>query len=346
MPWGVDFVATVQQQLKAAGFDHFGLTALEKPISMDFYRTWIEAGHHGSMDYLAEHLEMKADPKKLAPRALSAIAIAKPYYPHPYPSAQQNKASSLRTALYAQGDDYHFKFKNELEKIAGVLRVKYPDEEFLCFTDSGPILERDLAYRAGLGWVGKNTCLIHPEKGSLFFIGQILTSLPAQNAVEPIKDFCGSCDRCIRACPTGAIIEPRKLDATKCIAYWTIEAPGPAPEALKPKIGDWFFGCDICQTVCPWNEKAYGRDLLRSLSAEQPAPAVEDLRWVLSSSNKTLQKAFFRTPVYRARPRGLKRNALQIVGNLKMSELKGEVERHLDDPHLSAIARWALAQLP
>lgn len=344
MPWTVDFVATVQQQLEAAGFDHYGFTALEKPLSMDFYRAWIAAGHHGTMDYLAEHLEMKAEPKTLAPRALGAIAIAKPYFPHPYPGAPR-KASSLRTALYAQGDDYHFKFKNELEKIAGFLREKYVGEEFLCFTDSGPILERDLAYRAGLGWVGKNTCLIHPEKGSLFFLGQILTSLPVVASAEPVKDFCGSCDRCIRACPTGAIIEPRKLDATKCIAYWTIEAPGPAPEPLRAKVGDWFFGCDICQTVCPWNEKAFGKDLLRSLSAEQSTPAIEDLRWVLSSSNKTLQKAFFRTPVYRARPRGLKRNALQITGNLKLKELRSEVERHLDDPHLSTIARWALAQL-
>jgi epoxyqueuosine reductase len=187
--------------------------------------------------------------------------------------------------------------------------------------------------------------LIHPQKGSLFFIGQILTSLDLGNAAEPVKDFCGTCDRCLRACPTQALIEPRKLDANKCIAYWTIEAPAPAPPELRAKFGDWFFGCDICQTVCPWNEKTHGRDLLRSLSAEQKPPALEDLRWILGSSNKSLEKAFRGSPISRARPRGLKRNALQLIGTLKIAELRTEAEAHLDDPHLGEIASWALAQL-
>lgn len=344
MPGWVDFVAIVQDQIEAAGFNHYGWAELEKPLSMDIYRAWIDEGRHGSMQYLADHAEMKADPRKLSPRAVSALVLAKPYFPHPY--ANENTLPSLRTALYAQGEDYHFHFKAELEKIADVLREKYREHEFLCFTDSGPILERDLAYRAGLGWVGKNTCLIHPEKGSLFFLGQILTSLSLAAPQTKIKDFCGTCDRCIRACPTGAIIEPRKLDATKCIAYWTIEAPKAAPEAMRAKMGDWFFGCDICQTVCPWNEKAHGKDLLRSLAGHQENPAAEDLRWVLNSSNKAIEKVFHRSPVSRARPRGLKRNAIQLAGLFKITELRPEVERYLDDPHLSEIASWALAQLP
>lgn len=333
----------IKEQIEASGFEQFGFATLEKPLSMEIYRAWIADGHHGSMHYLAEHVDLKADPRRLSSRAVSAIVVAKCYLPHPY--KLDSPAPSLRTALYAQGEDYHWKFKNELERVAKNLRQRFPDEEFLCFTDSAPILERDLAYRAGLGWVGKNTCLIDPEKGSLFFLGQILTSLSLTANTKPVKDFCGTCDRCIRACPTAALIEPRKLDATKCISYWTIEAAENAPSELRAKLGDWFFGCDICQTVCPWNEKAHGRDLLSSLSNQAPPPALEDLRWILTSSNKALEKAFRKSPVIRARARGLKRNALQIVGNLKITDLRPEVERQSADPYLGEIARWALAQL-
>ncbi len=340
----VDFAAIVKNEMDASSFSHYGLTPLEKPLSMDVYREWIAEGHHGSMQYLADHADIKAEPRRLAPRAVSALVVAKSYFPHPY-STEESRIPSLRTALYAQGEDYHFRFKAELEAVAEKLRARFTEDEFLCFTDSAPILERDLAYRAGLGWIGKNTCLIHPDKGSLFFIGQILTSRSTTQENTPIKDFCGTCDRCIRACPTGAIVEPRKLVATKCIAYWTIEAPTAAPVGLRTKFGDWFFGCDICQTVCPWNEKAYGKDLLRSLSREQAPPDSEDLKWILNSSNNELARAFQRSPLIRARARGLKRNAIQIIGQLKILDLRPEVESHLDDPHLGEIASWALTQL-
>ena len=162
------------------------------------------------------------------------------------------------------------------------MRKEFVNQQFLCFTDSAPVLERDLAFRAGLGWIGKNTCVIHPQHGSLFFLGEILTSLQLHSETPQMADFCGTCDRCIQACPTQAL-SVRKLEASKCISYWTIEARMDAPEALRPKFGDWFFGCDICQTVCPWNEKAFG---LSKKPITQPSPAemIPDLRWILTTS--------------------------------------------------------------
>lgn len=338
----MDFVSQLEMHVRAHGWSHFGFSDLERPLSMDIYRAWIAEGLHGSMHYLADHADIKENPRQLSPRARAAIVIAQPYQPHPYGS---NPVSGLRTALYAQGEDYHLHFRDALQKLASDLKANFPEEEFLCFTDSAPILERDLAYRAGLGWVGKNTCLIDPQRGSLFFIGQIFTSLKLNRGL-PVKDFCGTCDRCIRACPTQAIEEPRKLNANKCIAYWTIEATQDAPESLKKHFGNWFFGCDICQTVCPWNEKAHGKDLLRSLTENQNRPSIEDLRWILKSSNKVLTKSLLKSPLLRARPRGLKRSALRLIGTYQLFELRREVEAYKDDPYLSEIACWALSQLP
>jgi epoxyqueuosine reductase len=338
------FVSSIEQTIRDAGFNHFGMAPLEKPISMDIYRAWLEAGHHADMEYLSDHADIKENPQKLAPRARSALVIAKSYGQHPYPLNTFPKA--LRTALYAKGEDYHIHFRNELERTADVLRTQFPNEEFLCFTDSAPILERDLAYRAGLGWFGKNTCLINTEHGSLFFLGQILTSLKVE-AREPVSDHCGTCDRCIQACPTQALT-PKKLDANKCISFWTIESKGDAPAELRTKFGDWFFGCDICQTVCPWNEKVFGRETMQTLVSspeESPAELVEDLRWVLRSSNREIQRQLKDSAVSRARPYGLKRNALVVIANKRLTDLRVDVEALSNQDRFKDLATWCLSQL-
>jgi epoxyqueuosine reductase len=299
------------------------------------------------MAYLQTHAEQKERPELLVPRARSALVIAQAYFPHPYPEGAALAGS--RTALYSKGEDYHFRFKEDLEKVAAALRMDYPSEEFLCFTDSAPILERDLAYRAGLGWVGKNTCLIHPKKGSLFFLGQILTSLAAgeEAPAPPVADACGSCDRCLRACPTGALESPRWLNAGKCISYWTIEAREPAPESLRPKLQDWLFGCDICQTVCPWNEKSFGKETMQALTAPKMDRELllADLRWILESSGRELGRKLARSPLLRARPAGLKRNALIVIGNQKLEEMREHVEAAARIPALKKVADWTLLQL-
>jgi epoxyqueuosine reductase len=340
------FVSTVEQILRQQGIEHFGFAELSRPLSFDFYRQWLTDGQHADMNYLVQHADLKEQPRQLAPRAHSAIVVAMPYVPHPY--SVPTKVDRLKVAAYAQGEDYHRRFLAQLRDCAQLLSQEFKSEEFLCFTDSGPILERDLAYRAGLGWFGKNTCLLNQQRGSYFFLGEIITSLPLQGPEHLAPDLCGTCDRCIQACPTGALEQPRRLNANKCIAYWTIEARGNAPEPLRHSIEDWFFGCDICQSVCPWNEKHHGKELLQNLAhtSSDAAMLEADLRWVLTSSHREIERQLGHTPLIRARPLGLKRNACVVIGNRKIQALKGEVEQLLTQPKLKEVATWCLKQLP
>lgn len=343
----MDFVSSITAVMQRHGLDHFGFAALERPLSMDVYRAWLEDGYHAGMEYLADHAALKERPQTFAPRAHSAIVVTQSYAEHPYPSVTFPKA--LRTSLYSRGEDYHVHFRRHLEAVATELRAAFIGEEFLCFTDSAPILERDLAYRAGLGWFGKNTCLIDKKQGSLFFIGEILTSLELHSTAGVVPDHCGTCDRCIQACPTGAIEEPRRLNANKCLSYWNIEAREAAPENVRKKMGSWFFGCDICQTVCPWNEKVFGREKMAHHSTEPNASngdLIADLRWVLNASHKEIERITRNSPLSRARPLGLKRNAITLIGNLNIHELRPDVERALTDPRLKSLAEWTLDQLP
>jgi epoxyqueuosine reductase len=342
----MDFVSALEPVIRRYGFDQFGWTPLERPLSIEIYRDWLDKGHHASMEYLRQHEPLKEQPQKWAPRARSALVVARRYFPHPYAETEL-PLGGARVALYAQGEDYHLRFKGELEKLAAAFKADFPAEEFLCFTDSAPILERDLAYRAGLGWIGKNTCLIHPKNGSLFFLGQILTSLPIAEKATPLNDFCGTCDRCLRACPTGALEAPRWLNAGKCISFWTIESRATAPMGLREQTGDWFFGCDICQTVCPWNEKAFGRETMQRFTSPQEdrAKLVEDLRWLLRSSHREISRRLRNSPLLRARPLGLKRNALVVLGNRQLHELKEDALAARQNADLKEVAEWALAQL-
>jgi len=329
------------------GFSHFGLSPLSRPLSFEVYQNWLSEGLHGKMEYLATHAPIKEKPQTKWPRAHSALVFAVPYFPHPMP-IQAFPLQSTRISLYAQGYDYHQWFKMKLQTLCDDLKTLLPEEEFLPMTDSSPVLERDLAYRAGLGWVGKNTCVIHPKNGSLFFIGEIYTSLATTTTTTPVHDFCGSCTRCIDICPTKAITEPRKLDARKCISYLTIESRELPPPELREKIGDWFFGCDLCQTVCPWNQKAFKNQLsiapLVSKSAQETADLAAELRWVLSSSGKHLEKSLFGTPLSRAGGFGLKRNALVVAGNRRLTELTPEVTTLVTHPKLGELAQWTLAR--
>ncbi|WII70887.1 tRNA epoxyqueuosine(34) reductase QueG [Bdellovibrio sp. 22V] len=338
----------IDETIEELGFSHFGFTSLSKPLSFEFYREWLNEGLHGDMKYLEEHAPIKENPQSKWPRAQSALVFAIPYYPHPerktdFPLKQ------ARVSLYAQGMDYHFWFKERMGVLCKKLQELFPGEEFLPFTDSSPVLERDLAKRAGLGWVGKNTCLIHPKKGSLFFIGEIYSSLNMQTEFSPLPDFCGTCTRCIDVCPTGALLEPRKMDARKCISYLTIESRQVPAEDLREKIGDWFFGCDLCQTVCPWNQKVFKGQL----SIEKSLPLndndeqllVEDLRYILTASGKKIGRDFLGTPLARAGSFGLKRNALIVVANRRLHSLTNEVSELQTHEKLGELAQWTLTQL-
>jgi epoxyqueuosine reductase len=334
-------VTELSERIKAEGFEHFGFATLKRPFSFDVYRQWLADGHHADMEYLQRHASIKENPNLLMPQARSSIVIAQPYFP-----TKDAPAAGPRTALYAQIPDYHHWFLGKLNGLRATLQVHYSAEEFLCYTDSSPIAERDLAARAGLGWVGKNGCVIDRQIGSLFFLGEIFTSLTLEET-GLVHDHCGTCDRCIRACPTQAIQDNRTLDARRCIAYWNIEAKEAAPEPLRREFSDWFFGCDICQTVCPWNEKVFGKSVMQGLSVrENPSSIESELRWYLTASNREIERELKGSPLLRARPWGLKRNALIVIANRKITSLRDAVESLLHStPRLEELARWTLAEL-
>lgn len=331
------------------------VTELSTPVTIEFYEKWLSNNYHGEMQYLKNHLDYKKNPSLIDSKLISAITVAQSYFPAANPAAEKWPA---RIALYAQNNDYHFWLKEKLQNIIADLKQKFPDEIFLAYTDSGPILERDLAQKSGLGWFGKNTCLIHPAHGSLFFIAEILTSLNSEklgaNKNLIVPDFCGTCTKCIEICPTNAIKEPRVLKADECISYLTIESKSAPPLALRTKMKDWFFGCDLCQTVCPWNQKFFrAQNIMTSnltttdafLQNTNTTESILFFKSILTSSNKQIQKRFFGTALFRAGGFGLKRNALIVIANKKMTELKTEVLNIKTDPKLSELADWCLQQL-
>ncbi|MCB0422849.1 MAG: tRNA epoxyqueuosine(34) reductase QueG, partial [Bdellovibrionales bacterium] len=326
-------------------FDLWSWAPLQRPFSIDFYKQWIDEGLHGDMSYLEKHQEFKESPQKFLPQARSALVFLRKYDPHPYSESYQE--SALRVALYAQGADYHHWFKKEMQQTAEKLKELFPNEEFIALTDSSPVLERDLAFRAGLGWVGKNTCLLTRQQGSLFFIGELYSTLQNPTPLRDApRDFCGTCTRCLDICPTDAFIAPRKLDASLCISYLTIESKEIPKSDLRPLIGDWFFGCDLCQTVCPWNQKSYGKEKMKFLSEatllKNPDHLIRDLRWVLTSSNKSLQKHFKGTALSRASGNQLKRNALIVATNCRAKELLPEIKNLLNHKYLDELAKWSI----
>lgn len=334
------------------GLNQLAIGPLRTPVSIEFYEKWLAQNYHGTMFYLKDHLPFKKEPKNLNPDIVSVISVAQSYYPTQHPAPLSVPA---RTALYANNVDYHYWLKEKLKQIIEELKTTYPDSVFLPYVDSGPVLERDLAYQNGMGWFGKNTCLIHPEHGSLFFIAEILTNLKSHEVIQPLPDFCGKCTKCMDICPTNAIVEPRVLRAEHCISYLTIESKETPPLELRRQIGDWFFGCDLCQTVCPWNEKVFRKkkiqrndensaELLLNLTPEKRGELIEYFKFLLTSSNKQIQKKHFGSPLLRAGPKGLKRNSLIVIANKNLFELKHEVQ-NLKDESLQELASWTLQQL-
>ena len=323
----------------------YGFAPLRDPVSLKYYEEWIESEKHAEMSYLKRHLEVKASPELRYPKAHSAIVFRFHYYP----SKQTGfPLKETKVALYAQGKDYHDYLKEELQVLLDAFKEEFPEEEFLFHTDSGPVLERDLAYQAGLGWFGKNTCIIDQKKGSLFFIAEILTSLRLPKAEVLHPDRCGTCTRCIDACPTDALSDTsRSLDASRCISYLNIEKKGLPDADLRAQMGSWFFGCDICQTVCPWNEKTHGKPIMQSLTNPETSrdTLISELNQILSSTDSELKELFHGTPLTRAKPKGLRRNAIIVATNENLNELKDKIQFHSSNPDLEELVHWSLERL-
>ncbi len=344
------------QNLKAElQFNQIEIGPLGTPVTIDFYEKWLKQKRFGSMTYLQDHFEIKKNPQKINLDLKTVITISQPYFPLVMPAAQKHPA---RVATYAQNNDYHFWLKNKLNVVINELQKKFPEETFLPYVDSGPILERNWAYQNQLGWFGKNTCLIHPKHGSLFFIAEILSSIsPEKNKtwLEPLPDFCGTCTRCIDVCPTQALVTPKEMLADRCISYLTIESKETPSIELRPLIKDWFFGCDLCQTICPWNQKVFRQKKIQNqpatsteqmlqLSGEEKIKLIDYFRWLLKSSHRQINKTLHGSALARAGAKGLKRNALIVIANRKIIELKEDVTS-VQIAELAELKKWTLQQL-
>jgi len=248
----MSLVERIKAKGREIGFDLVGIASAEPSIYADYFRQWLAAGRAGTMRWLSERLDERTDPTAYFPGTRSIICVACNYRVELESPAP---ADHGRVARYALGDDYHTVMKDRLHDLADWLRAEVPGTQTRSSVDTAPVMEKELAARAGIGWMGKNTCIINEKIGSFVLLGQILTTLDLP-ADQPVDDRCGTCTRCIEACPTSAITDEYQMDASRCISYLTIEHRQEIPVELQPKIGDWLYGCDICQDVCPWNRKS------------------------------------------------------------------------------------------
>ncbi len=298
------------------GFDLVGIAPVGPSAYGDYFRRWLDQGRHGSMAYLARRVDERIDPSVYLPGARSAVCVAINYKPQLDAAGQpQTQPQSGRIARYALGDDYHEVIKPRLFELADFIRTARPDAQTRVGVDTAPILEKELAQRGGIGWIGKNTCLIHPRIGSWLLLGEVITTAELQPD-EPGIDRCGTCTRCLDACPTGALDAPYQMDARRCISYLTIEHAGAIEPSLAAMLGDWVYGCDICQEVCPWNTKApAGSD-----PALQPRTALAsgslDPAEVLSWDADRFAAVFRRSAVKRVKLPQLQRNARHVLENV------------------------------
>ncbi|HSJ63424.1 MAG TPA: tRNA epoxyqueuosine(34) reductase QueG [Gemmatimonadaceae bacterium] len=339
-----DLRAGLEQRLRAQayglGFDLVGLTRLGPADTRAAFERWLDAGYAGDMHYLERWRALRRDTRLPFEGVTSAVVVGMNYGGTEPPGP---------VARYARGDDYHELMRGRLrELLAWLERETGAPVRGRPYVDTGPILERDLARQAGLGWFGKNTMLINPGLGSFFFLGALFTDL-ALTPDEPFEtEHCGTCRRCLDACPTGALVAPGEMDARRCISYLTIEHRGPIAEELREKIGGLVYGCDICQDVCPWNEKfsqavterAY--EARSHLAAKDPRSIARDL---LHMDDAAYRARFRGSAMTRAKLSGLKRNAVVVLGNVGTVDDFDVLTRALDDPEplVSEHAAWALA---
>ena len=325
---------------RALGFDSCKVTAAAPPRHGAEFRMWLGEGAAGEMEWMGRGEEKRSDPEKVLPGARSVIVVALNYF-QGEPAAESRGKTTGRIARYAWGEDYHEVMLRKLEQLSEFLTTHGGTQK--CYVDTGPVLERDYAAAAGVGWHGKSTMLIDPQLGTWFFLGEILTTLklPA-DAEQPPR--CGSCVRCIAACPTGAITAPHKLDARRCISYLTIELKGAIPVELRPLMGDRIYGCDDCLDACPWNRFA---SVSREASfASTPATRMP-LRDYLALDDAQFHALFRRSPIKRIKRRGFLRNVCVALGNVGDRTDLPALQRAADDPEplIAEHALWAIERI-
>ncbi|MBI3417959.1 MAG: tRNA epoxyqueuosine(34) reductase QueG [Verrucomicrobia bacterium] len=337
--------AVIRERALALDFDACRFTSAAGPASAAQFQAWLDAGRHGEMSYLQRNAGKRIDPDKILPGARSIITLATSYHGAPDDSVPAVGRSTGLVARYARFDDYHDVLAERLIKLAEFVdQLGGGATQSLWYVDTGPLLERDLAQRAGLGFIGKHTNLISRELGNWFFLAEIVTTLELAPD-PPEKNRCGSCTRCLAACPTAAITAPFELDARRCISYLTIELKGSIPVELRPAIGNRIFGCDDCLAACPWNRFARASRLMKQHA--RPELAQPDLLSLLALDDDGFKRRFVGMPMLRTKRRGLLRNVCVALGNVGDAVALPALEKASQDPEplIAEHARWAIEQI-
>ncbi len=336
----------IQAHAHELGFELVGIIPAGRSETIARYRQWVKNGYAGEMHYLEKHLPLKTDVRQLLAEAKSVISLAMNYYTVDPPKALAEDPERGQISRYAWGDDYHELIRKRL--LALVQFIKQAAEAELktrVCVDTAPIIEREYAQKAGIGWIGKNTNLIHWQSGSWYFLSEILVSVALESETPTLRGSCGTCTRCIEECPTDAIIEPNLLDSRLCISYLTIELKESIPKQLRPKMGNLIFGCDICQEVCPWNSKA--------VPTPEPGFHPRDgnlapkLLSLIGMTQQEFSRRFKGSPIKRAKRRGFLRNVLVAIGNWGDRRAVPVLKSALadDEPLIRSHAAWALGRI-
>ena len=336
----------IHQRANELGFELVGITPAVQSETIARYRQWIESGYAGKMNYLKRHLPLKTDVRQLLAEAKSVVSLAMNYYTLDPPKALANDPARGQISRYAWGDDYHDVIRQRLSELVDFMKQAAETElKTRVCVDTAPIIEREYAQKAGIGWIAKNTNLIHWRSGSWYFLAEVLINIDLESEAPPLRGSCGTCTRCIEACPTDAIIEPNLLDSRLCISYLTIELKESIPEVLRPKIGNLIFGCDICQEVCPWNSKAVPTDE----PAFQPRDGnlTPQLLSLIGMTQQEFSRRFRGSPIKRAKRRGFLRNVLVAIGNWGEPRAVPPLKDALadDEPLVRSHAAWALGKI-
>jgi epoxyqueuosine reductase len=337
----------VKQKAFSLGFDLVGIVPAARSPHADTYASWVDAGYAATLEYMARDVGRRQDPRLVLPGARSVVTVGLSYFSGDPPSDIWDNVARGRIARYAWGPDYHDVMLPRLQQLGQYIQLQAGREAaWRAYVDTGPLLERDLAASAGLGFIGKNTCLISPEYGSYVFLGEVLVDIEMEYDTGEPKGTCGACVRCLNACPTGALVAPYVLDSRRCIAYLTIELKGAIPVDLRSQLGNWIFGCDVCQAVCPWTRRfaQSGRHGFLQYDPEGSAPHLLDL---IGLNHEQFRARFRGSPVSRAKRRGLLRNvavALAHWGDAAAAPVLRAAAEDAD-PIVREHARWALQQI-
>ncbi len=343
-------MSTLTQQIQARahrlGFELVGIIPAAQSETIARYQQWIENGYAGKMRYLERHLPLKTDVRQLLAEAKSVISLAMNYYTLDPPKPLAEDPARGQISRYAWGDDYHDIIRQRLSELVDFIKQTAETElQTRVCVDTAPIIEREYAQKAGIGWIGKNTNLIHWRSGSWYFLAEVLASIALEPETPPLRGSCGTCTRCIEACPTDAIVEPNLLDSRRCISYLTIELKERIPKAFRSKMGNLIYGCDICQEVCPWNSKAVPTDD----PAFQPRDGnlTPTLLSLIGMTQQEFSQKFKGSPIKRAKRRGFLRNVLVAIGNWGEQRAVPALKKALTDDEslVRSHAAWALGQI-